>query len=185
MNYPCPVETTHWPDALHEILRWNSPPDLGPQKRDPHLAHSLTSIPPSDLHPIQPQGAKKACWSALLLWVDELEPSHEVSQAMPGREGSYWHGIMHRREPDYSNAKYWFRKVGSHPIHADLAQWVRASITCEEVTDRLDLKNWSPDRFVDLCEDYAASQGEAQDALKAIAAAEWYLLFNYCLLLED
>jgi arylamine N-acetyltransferase len=47
-----------------------------------------------------------------------LDRSHELSQSIEGkgrnRAGDYWHAIMHRREPDYSNAKYWFRRVGQH-----------------------------------------------------------------------
>lgn len=185
MNYPCPIDTSDWPQTLREIVQWDNPPDFGPQKRELQLGQSLdpTALLPPEVSPNS--SAQLACWSAVLLWVDDLDSSHEVSQSMPGREGSYWHGIMHRREPDYSNAKYWFRKVGSHPIHADLTQWVTAHVACNEVTDELDLKAWSPDRFVDLCHAKAASQGEMREALKAIAAAEWFLLFNHCRQLKD
>jgi hypothetical protein len=59
---------------------------------------------------------------------DYLDASHELSQSIEGQgrraDGDYWHAIMHRREPDYSNAKYWFRHVGSHPIFAALAEAV-------------------------------------------------------------
>lgn len=42
--------------------------------------------------------------------------SHTVSQGIEGTTGSYWHGIMHRREGDFSNSHYWFNKVGGHPV---------------------------------------------------------------------
>lgn len=53
--------------------------------------------------------------SALWLYIDELDRSHKVSQGIEDATGSFWHGIMHRREGDFSNSHYWFRKVGDHP----------------------------------------------------------------------
>src|SRR5262245_27341324 len=49
-----------------------------------------------------------ACLAGLWLWFDFLDESHTVSQAIHTPEGSFWHGVMHRREGDYGNAKYWF-----------------------------------------------------------------------------
>ncbi|SVE48716.1 uncharacterized protein METZ01_LOCUS501570, partial [marine metagenome] len=56
--------------------------------------------------------------SALWLYVDDLDRSHTCSQSIDDTTGSYWHGIMHRREGDFSNSHYWFRKVGNHPAMA-------------------------------------------------------------------
>ena len=60
----------------------------------------------------------------LLLW-DHLDESHEISQTMEGRgsprTADYWHGIMHRREPDAGNASYWFQRVGRHPAFDSLS----------------------------------------------------------------
>jgi hypothetical protein len=51
--------------------------------------------------------------AAIWLYVDDLERSHRISQTLETPAGAFWHGIMHRREGDFSNAKYWFREAGS------------------------------------------------------------------------
>src|SRR5262245_35001335 len=61
-----------------------------------------------------------ACMAGLWLYHDFLDESHSISQDLHTVEGSYWHAIMHRREPDYWNSKYWFRRVGDHPIYDKL-----------------------------------------------------------------
>jgi hypothetical protein len=62
--------------------------------------------------------------AGLLQLGDHLTESHEHSQQIEGRglrqAGDYWHAIHHRREPDDGNAKYWFRRVGSHPVLDEL-----------------------------------------------------------------
>lgn len=61
-----------------------------------------------------------ALQSGLWLYVDELDLSHDISQTMKDATGSYWHGIMHRREGDFSNSHYWFAQTGNHPAMAAL-----------------------------------------------------------------
>ncbi|QJC51319.1 hypothetical protein HGI30_07015 [Paenibacillus albicereus] len=53
--------------------------------------------------------------SGLQLRNGSLNRSHEISQELDCPEGSYLHGLMHRMEGDFSNAKYWFRLAGPHP----------------------------------------------------------------------
>jgi len=60
--------------------------------------------------------------SAFLLWNGDLDGSHALSQELHTPTGSLLHGMMHRMEGDYGNAEYWFRRVGSHPVYADIAR---------------------------------------------------------------
>ena len=66
-----------------------------------------------------------ACPAGLWLLAGDLHHSHTLSQELPTAEGSYWHGIMHRREGDFENAKYWFRRVGQHAVLEELAAEAR------------------------------------------------------------
>src|SRR6476659_710378 len=48
------------------------------------------------------------CMSGVWLLHDCLDESHSISQGIDTTSGSFWHAIMHSREGDFSNAKYWF-----------------------------------------------------------------------------
>jgi hypothetical protein len=54
--------------------------------------------------------------AGLWLYVDDLDRSHTISQSIEDATGSFWHGIMHRREGDYSNSHYWMRRAAGHPL---------------------------------------------------------------------
>jgi hypothetical protein len=46
-----------------------------------------------------------ACLAGLWLYHNFLDESHRLSQDLGTPTGSYWHGLMHRREPDFGNPK--------------------------------------------------------------------------------
>ncbi|MCG3149067.1 MAG: hypothetical protein PCFJNLEI_02525 [Verrucomicrobiae bacterium] len=54
--------------------------------------------------------------AALYLKLGCLEECHRLAQQYPTPTGNYWHGIMHRHEGDISNSKYWYARVGRHPV---------------------------------------------------------------------
>jgi hypothetical protein len=141
-------------------------------------AEGIQSASPSLLFPGAP-GAEAAV-SGLLLLIGCWDESHKLSQDIASREGSYWHAIAHRIEPDSSNSAYWFRRVGEHPIFAELHR--RASEILERRNARWKLKPaWDPFLFLEWCGEARQAPGsdEEQAALQ-IQRAEWDLLFEWC-----
>lgn len=49
----------------------------------------------------------------LLYAADAFEEAHAIFQEIDSAEGSYWHGMLHRREGDFGNAEYWVRRAGT------------------------------------------------------------------------
>ena len=122
----------------------------------------------------------QAALAGLLLRLECWDESHNVSQQIHSPEGSYWHGIVHRMEPDSSNAGYWFRQVGRHAIFPELRE--RAS----QILNESGQKNWSlkpewdPFLFIDWCTEALETRGDAEAAAIEIQMAEWQLLFDWC-----
>ena len=49
------------------------------------------------------------------LWHDlhgDWDTAHRIVQQMPDTTAMWVHAYLHRKEPDISNAKYWYRKAG-------------------------------------------------------------------------
>jgi hypothetical protein len=114
--------TQRIPAALRALLEDSPMPGLShsPQCKTTagQIAHYLSTNPTQVGTSIE---------AALWLLCGELDRSHAVSQQIDTEDGAYWHGIMHRRERDFSNANYWFRRASKHPIRGVLTQRLKAS----------------------------------------------------------
>lgn len=105
--------------------------------------------------------------SGLWLIAGDLDRSHTLSQSIANREGSFLHAIMHRREGDFGNAKYWFNRVGNHPVLLQLDE-----LTNGEYQDGCD--------FVDSVARVVRKPGDLTEHYEKLQWIEWQALMSHC-----
>ena len=110
--------------------------------------------------------------AGLYLYHSCWNEAHELAQDIATPEGSYWHAIVHRQEPDAGNAGYWFQRVGAHPVFPALL--ARAAELGYDAGAR-----WDPVAFIQYCERARPGSKEERIALE-VQRAEWQLLFDHC-----
>lgn len=122
----------------------------------------------------------QALQAAFWLLFDFMKESHDISQTIATPSGSYWHGVLHRREPDAFNAKYWMARVGEHPIFPELlndAHEIAARVP-NQISPKLnELKSWDAAWFTDQC--CSEMEPPTKEVLLEIQRREWSLLFDY------
>ena len=127
-----------------------------------------------------------ACRAGLLLWNDDLEASHTISQGIEDATGSFWHAIMHRREGDPANSHYWWRRTGAHPAFDDVYTEAMSVLENEPGDQAREFAavlkragTWVPMEFVARCE-LARRATMNDDWLRRIQVAEFRALLNWC-----
>lgn len=130
----------------------------------------------SDLFP--GAGASRAAMAGIYLAGGDWSAAHQISQDLASEEGSFWHAIVHRQEPDAFNSKYWFHRVRNHPVFLRLGPAAQA--IDERWGGKLRLpERWDPDTFVGRCEQVRGTPLES--AAREVQHAEWTFLMEHCL----
>jgi hypothetical protein len=133
----------------------------------PEAYKVLKALSPRELFPSarSPEAAMAGLW----LYFSCLDEAHTLAQSVETPDGSFWHGIMHRQEPDAGNAAYWFRRVGKHAIFPALRE-AAADLGYE----------WDPFVFIEDCEEARRQPGSERELLmRRVQLAEWKLLFGH------
>lgn len=147
-----PITAACSDSALLELIIAAPLPSLATGPRVPPLADWLR------MHASKlPDNVAAGLW----LLAGDLNASHGLSEQGGSAEADFWHAIMHRREGDFSNAKYWFRRVGRHAVLRELAD-----------TDYGD-----PMQFVDRCQRATAQPSTtaqpSDDQRTQLMQAQW------------
>lgn len=118
--------------------------------------------------------APEAAMAGLYLYFGCWQEAHETAQDIRTAEGSYWHAIVHRQEPDAWNSDYWFRQVGRHAIFPALRDAAAAA--------GVDFgPEWRTGAFIQLCEKARSEPGsQIERQALTVQQIEWQLLFDYC-----
>jgi hypothetical protein len=165
--------------GLLGFLDTKEPADLGPRRRQSaraqeDLATELDSVLRASTLSAD---REKAIRALILLWHDHLDAAHEISQQLDTTEGAFVHGIVHRREPDFGNAAYWFRRVGKHPSFTRIAQGVDAllknSASADWSTRLIPNQQWDPFKFISACEEASQPTSAEAQLLRSVQRVEF------------
>lgn len=155
------------------------------QTGDAKAKEMLDATPPAGMLAVRPASLEDATLlrSALYLWHDYLEESHKLSQGISSSTASFWHAIMHRRQGDFSNSKYWYARCGEHPMFPVLAAQanpVLNPLPLDKSILKLTLNGWNADAFVDLVESVWQNPRDSRYPVAvSLQQLEWRMLFDH------
>lgn len=177
------------PEDLRPLVESAQLPDLRGTLAQPSLKDNILKWELTHSN-----GASKARFSeemqdlvlaALWLLEGDLEQSHRFSERWETLNGCYWHAIMHRREGDWSNAKYWYRRTAKNPVINTFKQTILAQHAFRAVMPDL-VRPSETHEFLEAWVDInqQATQPNAAERLvtstRELAWIEWQLLLAHC-----
>lgn len=110
----------------------------------------------------------------LLYALDDLDGCHKFFQDDSSDLGSYWHGMMHRREGDFDNARYWFRRAGTLPFFDTLHH--ESALIFADMAKQM---SWDPYLFTGACEQCRFGADDEGGELVRLQRAEFDVVFDY------
>ena len=112
---------------------------------------------------------------AMFYAADALDDGHRIFQDEPGDLGSYWHGMIHRREGDFDNARHWFRRAGRLPIF-DRLHGAAANLSPNMAKQ----SSWDAYLLTGMCEQAKFGDREAIPECVKLQRVEFDGMLDYC-----
>lgn len=172
--------------VLEPLVRHVELPPIGPGKPNEARRKALEKLNHQNAFTfvnVDDTAMAKCCVAGVLLLHGFIDNAHEIVQALDSDNAGYWHGLVHRREGDFNNAKYWARIAWNHPIWNELntkATELYAESQAGMAARFLDgQEKWEPFKFIDLCYKSVGSGSETELLCRKIQQAEWELLFDH------
>jgi hypothetical protein len=140
--------------------------------------------------PVKSPPFAAALLAALWLWHDGLEECHRIVQNPPDEKSTstyaFWHAIMHRREGDFSNSKYWYARCTNHPALQTLAAQAGPIVNptpADKLLLRVTASGWNPNAFVDLAQAVTETESDPRTQITIqLQRLEWQVLWSHCLM---
>jgi hypothetical protein len=129
--------------------------------------------------------------AGLWLLADDLDTAHKLCQDVPTNLGSAWHAHLHRREGDFWNSNYWWRRANNLKWklpEGNLAGAVHGLLIASENAANAEAARWAaklsggnfsydPTEFVAAVEKVGDAKGAWGDLLRDVQRLEWLALF--------
>lgn len=111
---------------------------------------------------------------ALFYFHNALEDAHREFANEEGEIAAYWHGMMHRREGDFENARHWMRRAGELPVFLEMQ--ARAGDHSPHMTRQ---PAWDPFLFTLLCEQFKFGETAYKAEIAHLQKVEFAVIFDY------
>ncbi|MDZ4848661.1 MAG: hypothetical protein SGI77_05160 [Pirellulaceae bacterium] len=134
-----------------------------------------------------------------ILWlrIGQIDRPHDLVQVGTTSRDSYLHGVVHRLEGDYWNAKYWFRQIKDRELLAAIGGSISKRLKALSLFEQAramkivnENEQFDPSALVDACEKICKSTSTRPPAspherldfelIEQLGQAEWETLRVLC-----